>query len=73
MLLSLGMEWHSPSGVYETSRRVPEVRIWRCGVVPARRHAFGSAGFWVDPRSGEVLRDGFGRLISLDLENGRNA
>ena len=48
--------------------RIPEVRRWRCGAVPARRHAFQSAGFRVDSRSGEVLRDGFGRPFSLDLE-----
>ena len=41
--------------------RIPEVRRWRCGGVPARRHAFGSAGFRVDSRSGEVLRDCLGR------------
>ena len=48
--------------------RIPEVRRWRCGAVPARRHAFQSAGFRVDSLSGEVLRDGFGRPFSLDLE-----
>ena len=48
--------------------RIPEVRRWRCGAVPARRYAFQSAGFRVDSRSGEVLRDGFGRPFSLDLE-----
>ena len=45
--------------------RIPEVRGWRCGAVPARRHAFESAGFRVDPRSGDVLRDGSRRPISL--------
>ena len=48
--------------------RIPEVRRWRCGAVPTRRHAFESAGFRVDSRSGEVLRDGFGRPMSLDSE-----
>ena len=48
--------------------RIPEVRRWRCGAVPARRHAFESAGFRVDSRSGEVLRDDFGRPISLGPE-----
>ena len=46
--------------------RVPEVRRRRCGAVPARRHAFESAGFscrFMWPRS-----DCFGRPISLDLE-----
>ena len=51
--------------------RIPEVRRWRCGAVPARRHAFESAGFRVDSRSGEVLRDGVGRPISLDPEMAR--
>ena len=46
--------------------RVPEVRRWICGAVLARRHAFESAGFRVDSCSGEVLRDCFGRPISLD-------
>ena len=48
--------------------RVPEVRRWRCGAVPARLHVFESAGFRVDSCSGEVLRDTFGRPISLDPE-----
>ena len=41
---------------------------WRCRAVPTRRHAFESAGFRVDSRSGEVLRDCFGRPISLKPE-----
>ena len=48
--------------------RVPEVRRWRCGAVPGRRHAFECAGFRVDSCSGEVLRDCFGHPISLDPE-----
>ena len=48
--------------------RVPEVRRWTCGTVLARRHAFESADFPVDSCSGKVLRDCFGRLISLDPE-----
>ena len=48
--------------------RVPEVRRWICGAVLARRHAFESAGFRVDSCSGELLRDCFGRPISLDPE-----
>ena len=48
--------------------RVPEVRRWTCGTVLARRHAFESADFPVDSCSGKVLRDCFGRPISLDPE-----
>ena len=58
----------NPSDV-ATVGRVPELRRWRCGAVPARRHAFESSGFRVDSRSGEVLRDCFGRPISLDPED----
>ena len=51
-----------------TVSRVPEVRRWRCGAVPAGRHAFESSGFRVGSCSGEVLSDGFGRTVSLDPE-----
>ena len=47
------------------------MRRWRCAAVFARRDASGSAGFRVDSSSGEVLRDGVGRAISLDPDNGR--
>ena len=57
----------NPSDV-ATVCRDPEVRRWRCGAVLSRRHAFERAGFRVDSRSGEFLRDCFGRPISLDPE-----
>ena len=46
--------------------RISEVRRWRCVAIPARRHAFENAGFRVDSSSGEVLRDCFGRPMSVD-------
>ena len=54
----------NPSDV-ATVRRILEVRRWRCGGVPARRHAFERAGFRVGSGGGEVLRDCFGRPISV--------
>ena len=48
--------------------RVPEVRRWRCGAVPARRHAFEIAWFSCSIRVTEKLCDCSGRPISLDLE-----
>ena len=69
MLLSLVSGWRSPFGSISDVAavgRVPELRRWSCGLVPARRHAFESAGFRVDTCSGEVLRDWFRRPSSLN-------
>ena len=48
--------------------RVPEVRRWRLGATPARQHAFECAGFKVDPVSGDVVRDNFGKPVALEQE-----
>ena len=63
----VAQSFRNPSDVAAVGR-VPEVRKWRCGAVLARRDAFERAGFRVDSRSWEVLRDCFGRPISLDPE-----
>ena len=52
-----------PSDVVSVGR-IPEARRWKNGAVPARRQAFESAGFGVDSRSGDVLRDSFDRPMS---------
>ena len=68
---SLGMEWHSPFGVYQTSlwlvgfskKEDGDVEQYLPVVMPLK-----VLSFRVDSCSGEVLPDCFGCPISLDPE-----